>query len=69
MACLMNYTIQCVDVVSGKKGCFIFDEEHWQRTGEFKAVSEVYRDLDAFYKGTTEEQRQWRYLERTKMIA
>jgi hypothetical protein len=69
MACLMNYTIQCVDVVSGKKGCFIFDEEHWQRTGEFKAVSEVYRDLYDFYKGTTAEQRQSRYLERTKMIA
>jgi hypothetical protein len=69
MACSMNYTIQCVDVVSGKKGCFIFDEEHWQRTGEFKAVSEVYRDLYDFYRRTTAEQRQSRYLEQTTTIA
>lgn len=65
MVCLMNYTIQCRDVTSGKIGCFIFDEEHWQKTGEFKAVTEVFPDLDAFYKGTTPDQRQSRYLERT----
>jgi len=50
MGCLMNYTVQCTDVISGKKGCFLFDVEHWQRTGEFRAVSPVLPDLDAFYK-------------------
>lgn len=42
MACLMNYTIQCTDVVSGETGCFLFDTAHWQETGEFKAVSPVF---------------------------
>jgi hypothetical protein len=65
MACLMNYTIQCRDVVSGKIGCFLFDEEQWQQTGEFKAISPVYPDLDEFYRNTNADQRQSRYLERT----
>ena len=64
MACLMNYTIQCTDVVSGKTGCFFYDEEHWQKTGRFKATSPVYPDLYAFYKATNAEQRQSRHLER-----
>lgn len=49
MACLMNYTVQCKDIVSGKVGCFVFDTEHWQVTGEFRAVSPVFPDLVAFY--------------------
>lgn len=48
--CLTNYTVQCVDVTTGAKGCFLFDTAHWQATGEFKAVSPVTPDLDAFYK-------------------
>lgn len=64
MACLMNYTIQCKDISSGKTGCFLFDEQHWQITGEFKAIGPVYPDLNAFYLGTTPEDRQSRYLER-----
>lgn len=50
MACLTNYTVQCKDVTSGKKGCFLFDTAHWQKTGEFKAISPVCADLDEFYK-------------------
>lgn len=49
MACLTNYTVQCTDISSGKKGCFLFDIAHWQATGEFKAISPVMPDLDAFY--------------------
>mgnify|MGYP003340459498 CR=1 FL=1 len=49
MACLMNYTVQCTDVTSGEKGCFLFDVLHWQKTGEFKAVSPVMPDLEAFF--------------------
>lgn len=48
--CLTNYTVQCRDVTSGKTGCFLYDTAHWQKTGEFKAVSPVMPDLDAFYK-------------------
>lgn len=50
MACLTNYTVQCRDVTTGKTGCFLFDQTHWQNTGEFKAVSPVLPDLVAFYK-------------------
>lgn len=49
MACLMNYTIQCTDVVSGETGCFLFDTAHWQETGEFKAVSPVFPGLSEFF--------------------
>jgi hypothetical protein len=49
MACLTNYTIQCRDAVSGQVGCFLFDTEHWQRTGEFRAVSPVFPGLVEFY--------------------
>ena len=49
MACLMNYTVQCTDVTTGETGCFLYDTDHWQRTGEFKAISPVCRDLVAFY--------------------
>ena len=44
MACLMNYTIQCKDATTGTTGCFLFDIEHWQKTGEFKAISPIYQD-------------------------
>lgn len=47
--CLMNYTTQCTDVVSGKTGCFLFDQQHWISTGEFRATSPVFPDLVAFY--------------------
>ena len=49
MACLTNYTVQCVDRASGKTGCFFFDESHWQKTGEFIAVGPVYPGLVEFY--------------------
>lgn len=64
MACLTNYTVQCKDIVTGKVGCFLFDEAHWQATGEFMAVSPVFDNLDEFYRGTTPDQRKGIYLER-----
>lgn len=67
MACLTNYTIQCTDKISGKKGCFFFDIEHWKETGEFLAIGPVYPDLESFYsKGETETgiKRQACYIER-----
>jgi hypothetical protein len=66
MACLMNYTVQCVDVDSGQTGCFLFDTEHWQQTGEFRAISPVLPDLVAFYAWDNENgrYRQSCYLER-----
>lgn len=48
--CLTNYTVQCRDEVSGQTGCFLFDTAHWQRTGEFRALSEVFPDLYTFYR-------------------
>ena len=50
MECVTNYTIQCKDVASGRTGCFLFDTEHWQRTGEFKAISPVFDGLTAFFE-------------------
>jgi len=50
MACLMNYTVQCRDVTTGETGCFVFDEKHWQATGEFKARSPVFPGLLQFYE-------------------
>lgn len=49
MACLMNYTIGCRDVDSGETGSFLFDVKHWQRTGEFKAISPVFPGVAEFY--------------------
>jgi hypothetical protein len=49
MACLTNYTVQCRDVTTGKTGCFLYDTEHWQRTGEFKATTPIFGDLDSFF--------------------
>ena len=54
MACLMNYTVQCTDSTSGKTGCFLFDVEHWQRSGEFKAISPVFPSLVEFYRWNNE---------------
>ncbi len=65
MACLTNYTVQCLDTASGRTGCFIFDVEHWQRTGDFVAVSPVFDSLDALYAGTSRDDRQAIYAERT----
>lgn len=66
MACLTNYTVQCRDATSGETGCFLFDTSHWQRTGEFRAVSPVMPDLDAFYAwdNANGTQRKSCYLER-----
>lgn len=61
---LLNYTVQCADVITGKKGCFFYDPEYWIQTGKFKAVGEVYPDLDSFYKNTKPEERKSCYLER-----
>jgi len=49
MACLMNYTIQCLDAKSGAIGSFLFDAPHWQRTGDFVALSPVFPSVAAFY--------------------
>jgi len=65
--CLTNYTMQCTDETTGVKGCFLFDTEHWQQTGKFKAISPVFPDLDALYKGTTPEQRNSIYIEREEV--
>lgn len=64
MAVLTNYTVQCLDATSGKTGCFIFDVEHWQRTGEFIALSAVFADLEALYAGASRDQRKPIYAER-----
>lgn len=66
MACLTNYAVQCVDVASGKPGVFLFDTQHWQKTGEFLAISPVFPDLDAFYKwdNANDTRRAACYLER-----
>ena len=64
MSCLTNYTMQCTDVATGQVGCFLFDTAHWQETGEFKAISQVYANLDEFYKNTTPSSRKSCYLER-----
>ena len=49
MACVTNYTIQCVDVTTGDIGCFLFDIPHWRKTGEFKAISPVFACLTQFF--------------------
>lgn len=49
MACLMNYTVQCLDGTTGKNGCFLFNITHWQTTGEFLAISPVLPDLNSFF--------------------
>ena len=62
--CLTNYTVQCRDAKSGKTGCFLFDVTHWQATGEFMAVSDVFPCLISFYAGTLPSQRIGKYIER-----
>lgn len=64
MACLTTYTIQCVDVTTGKTGCFLYDPAHWQKTGEFKAISPIYAGLAEFFKQTPTEEIRGCYLER-----
>lgn len=64
MACLTNYAVQCRDVTTGKVGCFFFDLEHWQTTGEFKAIGKVWPDLESFFRGEPAESRKSIYLER-----
>jgi hypothetical protein len=47
--CLMNYTIQCTDIDSGKVGSFLFDEARYRLYGDFRAVSEVFPDLQSLF--------------------
>ena len=61
---LTNYTVQCADVTTNKTGCFLFDVEHWQKTGQFKATSTVYNNLVEFYANTSRDDRKPLYLER-----
>ena len=49
MAILTNYAIGCTDIDSGQTGAFLFDVEHWQKTGEFKAIGPVFPGLVEFY--------------------
>jgi hypothetical protein len=69
MAILANYTIQCRDILSGETGCFLFDTDHWQRTGEFKATSPVFPSLPELYANTRREDRHSVYLERATIGA
>ncbi len=64
MACLTNYTVQCLDIDSGVVGCFFYDQEHWQKTGEFKATGQVFADLNDFFLNTNRDDRKSLYLER-----
>jgi hypothetical protein len=64
MACLTNYTVQCVDETSGLTGCFFFDEDYYAETGKFKATSRIYDDLVDFYKNTNPALRKSCYLKR-----
>lgn len=59
-----NYTIQCTDQLSGKTGCFLFDEKKWVETGKFFAVGPVYPDLVEFFKNTPADKHGERRLER-----
>lgn len=45
-----NYAIQCLDHKSGLVGDFIFDNEQWQETGEFHAVSPVFEHLSELFQ-------------------
>lgn len=64
MAILTNYAIQCVDCVSGKTGVFLFDIDHWKKTGKFKAISPIYNDLVEFFKSEHAKNRKSLYEER-----
>lgn len=68
MACLNNYCIQCTDIISGTVGDFAFDLEHWQKTGQFKAISPVFHGLVEFYAWakSTGFETKGIYLERTE---
>ena len=66
MACLTNYTVQCRDVNTGKTGCFFYDQTHWQNTGEFKAIGEVFSNLNDFFLNTLPNDRKACYLERNE---
>ena len=70
MACVTNYTVHCTDVTSGKVGCFIFDVPHWQKTGEFKALSPVFGSLKDFFTWCADNgnPRQSIYAERMALI-
>lgn len=60
---LTNYTIQCTDETSGKVGCFLFDLDHYEATGKFKAVGDIFPDLDQLYRHTTNDERKPCYVE------
>ena len=67
MACLTNYTVHCREKKTGRIGCFLFDIEHYRRTGEFIAIGEIYDSLAEFYAGTKPSQRQGIYIDRQNM--
>lgn len=46
---ISNYAIQCRDAGTGVIGCFLFDVDHHETTGEFLAVSPVFPSLIEFY--------------------
>ena len=58
-----NYTIQCTDETSGRKGCFLFDLDHYAKAGTFKAIGAIYPDLDSLYQYTTQDERKPCYVE------
>ena len=60
---LTNYTVQCTDQISGKKGCFIFDLGRYQDTGLFYAITPVYKDLVDLYDHTDPSERKPCYIE------
>lgn len=42
---MANYCTHCRDTESGIVGCFMYDVQHYQDTGEFIATSEIYGSL------------------------
>jgi len=60
---LTNYTVQCVDVMTGEKGCFIFDLGRYKDEGVFYAITPIYPDLDTLYRCTRPEDRKACYVE------
>lgn len=45
----MQYVIQCKDHTTKRVGCFGFDPVKAQVDGYFTAITEVFKDLQAFY--------------------
>lgn len=60
---LTNYAIQCTDVLTNQKGCFIFDLERYAMEGIFYAITPVYNDLEELYAHTDPADRKSCYVE------